>query len=115
MESPPDTTEQSSGIDRRSVLRRGAILGGALAWTVPAVQTIAGPAFAAGTPCLGSFIYNDGKGHCFRVTYHQTKTCCDCVATFTPVFGNPVGAAGYCQVILGACELDPANSGPVAC
>ena len=40
---------QDGGLDRRSVLRRGAILGGAMVWTVPTVQSLAGPAFATGT------------------------------------------------------------------
>ena len=40
---------QDGGLDRRSVLRRGAILGGAMVWTVPTVQSLAGPAFAIGT------------------------------------------------------------------
>ncbi len=40
---------QDGGLDRRTVLRRGAILGGAMVWTVPTVQSLAGPAFAIGT------------------------------------------------------------------
>lgn len=47
----PTEEEGSSGIDRRSLLKRGAILGGALVWTAPVVQSIASPALAAtGTP-----------------------------------------------------------------
>lgn len=39
------------GINRRDVLKRGAVVGGALVWAAPAVQTLAGPALAAtGTP-----------------------------------------------------------------
>ncbi len=36
--------------DRHAVLQRGAGQGGSLVWTVPAVQTLAGSAFATGTP-----------------------------------------------------------------
>lgn len=37
------------GLDRRSLLRRSALLGGAIVWTTPVVQSLATPAFA-GTP-----------------------------------------------------------------
>jgi hypothetical protein len=39
----------NDGPNRRDVLKRGAMVGGALVWAVPAVQTIASPAFAAGS------------------------------------------------------------------
>lgn len=38
------------GISRRSVLRRGAVVGGTLVWAAPAVQSISRTALAAGTP-----------------------------------------------------------------
>lgn len=39
--------EQSQGITRRDLLRRGAVLGGAVVWTTPVVQTLGmGRAFA---------------------------------------------------------------------
>jgi hypothetical protein len=41
--------DSSLGISRRTLLRRGAIAGGALVWTTPVVQSLAGPAMAAGT------------------------------------------------------------------
>lgn len=77
--------ESDEGLDRRAVLRRGAILGGALMWTTPAVQTIAGPAFAAGTPrcsCTLEGEYTDkyGKRQCVRVQYEPTEACCSCIA-----------------------------------
>jgi hypothetical protein len=39
-------SEETSGLSRRQILKRGAAVGGALVWTVPAVQSLAGPAFA---------------------------------------------------------------------
>ncbi len=39
-----------SGLDRRTLLRRSAVVGGALVWATPVVQSIASPAFAAGSP-----------------------------------------------------------------
>jgi hypothetical protein len=45
--------EPSAGMDRRQLLRRGALLGGALAWTAPVVQSISPAAFADGSPIDG--------------------------------------------------------------
>lgn len=75
-----DTPEEQSGLSRRSVLKRGAIVGGAMVWTVPAVQSIAGPA-AAGTGCVGSYtIINDRTGQCVaKIVVTATDACCQCI------------------------------------
>ena len=78
---------EDQGLDRRSVLRRGAVLGGALVWTAPAVQTIAGPAFASGSPrCTAeveaSYTYYEGrvkKTGCVVYRFGDTTECCDCI------------------------------------
>lgn len=49
MSNEIDTPDQS-GLSRRDVLRRGAVVGGALVWTTPLVQSLAGPAFAQAVP-----------------------------------------------------------------
>ncbi|MGH8893621.1 MAG: twin-arginine translocation signal domain-containing protein [Actinomycetes bacterium] len=41
--------EPDGGISRRDVLRKSALVGGAMVWAVPAVQTLGAPAFAAST------------------------------------------------------------------
>lgn len=46
----PGTLDASLGISRRTLLRRGAIVGGAMVWATPVVQTFGGPVAAAGTP-----------------------------------------------------------------
>jgi hypothetical protein len=48
-----DSVDASLGISRRTLLRRGALVGGTLVWTAPVVQTIAAPSAAAGTPLDG--------------------------------------------------------------
>jgi hypothetical protein len=48
--------DSSLGISRRTVLRRGAIVGGALVWITPVVQSLAGPAMATGTQ-IGDLSY----------------------------------------------------------
>jgi hypothetical protein len=45
--------ETPADMDRRQLLRRGALLGGALAWTAPVVQSISPAAFADGSPPNG--------------------------------------------------------------
>lgn len=44
--------DASLGISRRTLLRRGAAVGG-LVWTAPVVHTLAAPAASAGTPVDG--------------------------------------------------------------
>lgn len=39
----------STGLSRRDLIRRGAVIGGTLVWATPTIQTLATPAFA-GTP-----------------------------------------------------------------
>lgn len=45
------------GLTRRDLLRKGAVLGGALAWSIPTIQTLGmAPAFAAATSFAISYI-----------------------------------------------------------
>lgn len=51
------STDASLGISRRTLLRRGAVVGGAMVWTAPVVHTLAGPASGVGTAIDGiSFV-----------------------------------------------------------
>ena len=69
MNDEHETQDQvpEGGLDRRALLRRGAILGGAIVWTTPVVQSLATPAFA-GTPkphacmCKVRFQWGAGTG-----------------------------------------------------
>lgn len=42
--------DTSLGISRRTLLRRGAVVGAAMVWTAPVVHSLATPASGAGTP-----------------------------------------------------------------
>lgn len=54
-ERPTEANDQ--GVTRRELLRKGAVLGGALAWSIPTVQTIRmAPAFAAATSFAISYV-----------------------------------------------------------
>ena len=51
------TQPGSDGLTRRELLRKGAILGGALAWSIPTIQTIGmSPALAAPTSFAISYV-----------------------------------------------------------
>lgn len=52
--------DENVGIDRRTVLKSSLIAGGAAVWTVPAVQVIAAPAWAAGSPMAGCGRFTGG-------------------------------------------------------
>lgn len=45
-----DSVEETNGFDRRSLIKRAAVVGAATAWATPTVQSITAPAFAAGSP-----------------------------------------------------------------
>lgn len=49
------------GISRRELLRRGMILGGAVAWTTPALQSLAPPAFAQYARCGCCYCWTGDK------------------------------------------------------
>lgn len=108
----PNMQHERPGLNRRDVLRRGAILGGAMVWTVPAVQTLSGPAFAAGSPCVGRFSYTDSAGTSFYVEYEPSDACCNCITTTSASLGGPqfaVVAGALCQVVAGQCTVAKAG------
>jgi hypothetical protein len=67
-----DGTSQAVGIERRELLKRGALVGGAgaVAWGAPAVTRFAGPAFGAtdGTPLAR------GRGISYIAFHYQCGT-----------------------------------------
>jgi hypothetical protein len=108
MDNTPTLGEDpgSGGLDRRAVLRRGAILGGALVWTVPAVQTLAGPAFAAGTACVPDLVLSINGTCVNKTTYTDAAgagSCCSCYTSTVSALGSVPGA-GPIAVVL--CQLN---------
>jgi hypothetical protein len=77
---------------RRDALRRGALVAGATVWAAPAVQTLAAPAFAAGSPpveenpCTGCLtgggelveevVFEDTPGAVVTLTTGLSPICC---------------------------------------
>lgn len=67
-------------VGRRTVIKRGALIGGAMVWTMPAVQSISSAALA-NTPsspenarCSFKNIYF-GQGSCFTAFSNDAATC----------------------------------------
>jgi hypothetical protein len=54
-----DAVRRGSGISRRELLRRGAIVGGTVAWATPLIQSLTPPAYAQMGPSPG------GNGCCY--------------------------------------------------
>ena len=48
----PGALDAALGISRRTLLRRGLLVGGTMVWATPVVQSFAGPAAAQGTPAV---------------------------------------------------------------
>lgn len=67
---------EDSGLTRREMLRRGAIVGGTLLWVTPAIQSLTPSAFAVQQ--VGSF-----------------KACCQCTGTRSHPAGCSVDAISY--------------------
>ena len=81
LESLSPLDEQAGGITRRQALKRGAILGGALAWATPVVQVVGmRPAFAqtVSPGCQFELTPVPDPGFVLCLTY--TQAVCDCVA-----------------------------------
>lgn len=95
------------GMSRRTLLRRGAIVGGTLVWAAPAVQTFARPAFAAGSEaCSLTFTTETSEGTCIRTTFpNQSPDCCDCIDEQKASGANAFVAAVTC-IGSGRCNAD---------
>jgi hypothetical protein len=68
--------ESNLGMSRRTLLKRGAVVGGTLVWAAPAVQTLASSAMAASTSCNASTCANvivcNSKGQNCMTVGHLT-------------------------------------------
>ncbi len=72
-----DEVDPNLGISRRTLLRRGMVVGGSLVWAAPAVQSFSKAALAQtqGTPCTICVFSGDRVvGKC-----ETTQECCDCL------------------------------------
>ena len=86
MGTETEVEQDGRGLDRRSFIRRSAVVGAATVWVTPTVQSMVAPAFAVGTPrggctgCLtggGQILTNATYlGQPVTVTLGQGQICC---------------------------------------
>lgn len=85
-----EETPQGQGMSRRDLMKRGAVVGGTLMWTAPAVQMLSRPAFAQAPGSPG------GQG--------------DCTNLFRFLFNvNGSGTGGSFDTGNGDADCKPAN------
>jgi hypothetical protein len=94
-------TENGGGFSRRDMLKRSAVVGGAVLWTTPVVQSLASPAFAAGTGCkLVLLLDPDGNSAtdpCFILAEGEASpTCCECLMDDTVTQSQVLQCAPVC-------------------
>lgn len=78
---------ESAGMDRRTLIKRGAVVGGTLVWATPVVQSLAKPAFAAGSaPCTARVIVVVIPGvFCLDIgSTSLAPACCACLQSSPP-------------------------------
>lgn len=95
-----------SGMTRRDLMRRGAIVGGTLLWVAPAIQSFSSKAYAQdGGPsplCEFCIAGSTPGGPPTHATLGPTTACCDCVEaapTLIDAIIDCSGAGGDCHVI----------------
>lgn len=118
------TEPAGTGVTRRDVLRRGAIVAGTLAWTVPAIQSVTPTAYAAAESgaCASCYCYrNDAHGHIksdlcttgapLGVLASTDACLAYCLATRAPGMGNKKFThATYCQGTTCVCSSKVAGN-----
>jgi hypothetical protein len=106
-----------SGMTRRDLMKRGAVVGGTLLWVAPAIQSFGSKAFAQenGSPlcegCIELRFDPNGPnppppttGHVF---INATEVCCDCI----DAEGGDLNAVIQCA-IAGDCTVSSPAVGP---
>ena len=104
-----------SGMTRRDLMKRGAVVGGTLLWVAPAIQTYGSKAFAQtnGSPfcdaCIAVTTGPPQNPRTVHVVLEPTQVCCDCIDSFP---GNDVLGAVIRCAAQGDCEITDPAMGP---
>ncbi len=106
-----ENVNEPAGMDRRTLIKRGAVVGGSLVWATPVVQSITRPAFAAESPAGCSARVElattlNGKTTCSCTNFPvQPLSCCECIEAKLSLFGgNAALATIVCFSTPGACD-----------
>ena len=97
-----------SGMTRRDLMKRGAIVGGTLLWVAPAIQSFGSKAFAQtnGSPFCDACIAVTQGPNTVHVVFEPTQVCCECIDNFPG--GNVLGAVISCASNGNCVITDPA-------
>lgn len=100
-----------SGMTRRDLMKRGAVVGGTLLWVAPAIQTYGSKAFAQenGSAFCDACIAVTQGPNTVHVVFEPTEVCCECIDSFPG--GNVLGAVISCAA-REKCEITAPVSGP---
>ena len=111
MDDPENSTSHTrfdlrreTGLSRRDLLRRGAIVGGTLVWVAPAIQTFGATAAYAASPLCTACIAVTTGGTTMHFNLTPTAACCTCIAG-APV--NLLSCLGPCGGALGPPQPGP--------
>lgn len=94
------TNSDERQLNRRDMLKRGALVGGALIWTTPIVQSIGGSALATtgtgdcGWMTGGGQLTGTYRGEPARVTFGLGKIRCGSTETTLEVNAHPINSNG---------------------
>jgi hypothetical protein len=111
METPHDdgrlNLHDESGMTRRDLMKRGAVVGGTLLWVAPAIQSFGSKAYAQeqGSPlcdaCVSTSFNPPGPPppQTVHVILTPTEECCDCIDQRGGSIGAVLGcaASGFCE------------------
>ena len=98
MNTPSDdgrlNLHDESGMTRRDLMKRGAVVGGTLLWVAPAIQTYGSKAFAQenGSAACDACVAVTTGGHTTHVVFDPTEVCCTCI----DAGGGNLGAVVSC-------------------
>jgi hypothetical protein len=105
------------GMSRRTLIKRGAILGGTLVWAAPAITHMssagATPARRGSPACTGHIeacVDPDGPGVkpevCGAYNIVASVKCCSCLDAYLLAHpGKAIAAANYCAFVTEACDV----------
>lgn len=95
-----DEEPRTTGFDRRTLLKRGAVVGGALVWATPVVQSLSGTAMASvgpgslpgGSCSVNLDLHINGAGESGTFTSNDSS-CCSQLNSLVATYNSALAAS----------------------